>query len=546
MANFDEDIKRITDEILSDGTVDQIIREKVTDGIEKAIASSFNYEKLEKAVKERVEQVLVPFIESYDMSGYIVKLDTLLTEMVNKSVLTDNKNLLENFKFMMEEPQETDIKISDLMDLAESPKVAIKSGQGVGKTGMEAVALLWFLCCYPYPRIVATAPTKQQLHDVLWSEVSKWMSKSPLLSDILKWTKTYIYMVGNEKRWFAVARTATKPENMQGFHEDNMLFIVDEASGVADPIMEAILGTLSGANNKLLMCGNPTRTSGTFYDAFNVDRSIYRCHTVSSADSKRTNKQNIESLIRKYGKDSNVVLVRVFGEFPKQEDDVFIALSIVEHCCMLDLPDDVPIKRISFGVDVARYGSDETVIAKNVGGRITLPVSFRGQSLMTTVGKIVQLYRQAITEFPRYRGKIYINIDDCGLGGGVTDRLEEVKQEEKLTRMVIVPVNAAGKVPEETLGDGKQKACDIYDNMTTYLWGTVKDALMMEEVSLENDNELVAQFTCRKYRLTSRGKMLLESKEEMKKRGIDSPDRADAVALSCYQKKTFNIGSLVD
>lgn len=114
MANFDEDIKRITDEILSDGTVDQIIREKVTDGIEKAIASSFNYGKLEKAVKERVEQVLVPFIESYDMSGYIVKLDTLLTEMVNKSVLIDNKNLLENFKFMMEEPQETDIKISDL------------------------------------------------------------------------------------------------------------------------------------------------------------------------------------------------------------------------------------------------------------------------------------------------------------------------------------------------------------------------------------------------------------------------------------------------
>lgn len=101
MANFDEDIKRITDEVLSDGTVDQIIREKVAEGIEKA-------------VKERVEQVLVPFIESYDMSGYIVKLDTLLTEMVNKSVLTDNKNLLENFKFMMEEPQETDIKISDL------------------------------------------------------------------------------------------------------------------------------------------------------------------------------------------------------------------------------------------------------------------------------------------------------------------------------------------------------------------------------------------------------------------------------------------------
>ena len=92
------------------------------------------------------------------------------------------------------EPDEWQAKA--LQDLADTPKVAIKSGQGVGKTGMEAVALLWFLSCFPFPRVVATAPTKQQLHDVLWSEVSKWMSRSPLLSDILKWTKTYIYILG--------------------------------------------------------------------------------------------------------------------------------------------------------------------------------------------------------------------------------------------------------------------------------------------------------------------------------------------------------------
>lgn len=114
MANFDEDIKRITDEILSDGTVDQIIREKLTEGIESAISNSFRYGKLEKAVKERVEQVLVPFIEGYDMSAYIVKLDTILTEIVNKSVLVDNKKLLENFQFLMEEPDVTEIKLTDL------------------------------------------------------------------------------------------------------------------------------------------------------------------------------------------------------------------------------------------------------------------------------------------------------------------------------------------------------------------------------------------------------------------------------------------------
>lgn len=117
------------------------------------------------------------------------------------------------------------------------------------------------------------------------------MSKSELLSILLKWTKTYVYMVGNEKRWFGVARTATKPENMQGFHEDNMLFIVDEASGVADPIMEAILGTLSGANNKLLLCGNPTRTSGTFYDSHTRDGScinatLYHLQTAAERTKK--------------------------------------------------------------------------------------------------------------------------------------------------------------------------------------------------------------------------------------------------------------------
>lgn len=83
-----------------------------------------------------------------------------------------------------------------LRDLAQNPKVAVKSGQGVGKTSVEAVALLWFLSCFPYPRVVATAPTKQQLHDALWSEISKWQERSPLLKNILKWTKTYIYMVG--------------------------------------------------------------------------------------------------------------------------------------------------------------------------------------------------------------------------------------------------------------------------------------------------------------------------------------------------------------
>lgn len=422
-------------------------------------------------------------------------------------------------------------------DLATSPKVSIKSGQGVGKTGLEAAIFLWFITCFDYPRIVATAPTKQQLHDVLWSEISKWMTRSPLLSQLLKWTKTYVYMVGQEKRWFGVARTATKPENMQGFHEDNMLFIIDEASGVADPIMEAVLGTLSGANNKLLMCGNPTKTSGTFYDSHTRDRKLYKCHTVSSADSQRTNKENIDSLIRKYGWDSNVVRVRVRGEFPKQEDDVFIGLDLVEGCGskVYELPEGSLHPHIIFGVDVARFGDDETIIYRNARGKLKIVASHRGQDLMATCGHIVKQYKKAIKEFPDYKGRIYVNIDDTGLGGGVTDRLREVKKEQYLSRLFVVPINAAEKIETDTYA-GKE-AAEHYNNLTTHMWATLKDLLKEKDIEIEDDDETFAQLSSRKYRMASNGKIELEKKDEMKKRGLESPDRGDAAALSVYLGK---------
>ena len=424
-----------------------------------------------------------------------------------------------------------------LMDLAESPKVSIRSGQGVGKTGLEAVALLWFLCCFPFPRIVATAPTKQQLNDVLWSEVSKWQSRSPLLSEILKWTTTYIYMKGNEKRWFAVARTATKPENMQGFHEDNMLFIVDEASGVADPIMEAILGTLSGRNNKLLLCGNPTKTTGTFFDSHHADRGMYKRHVVSSLDSSRTNRENINALIKKYGWDSNVVRVRVRGEFPKQEDDVFIGSELMDSRSnkAYELPEGKGMAQVIIGADIARFGDDETVLYRNLQGCLSIAKKRRGQDLMATVGDIVRVYKDIVKQYPDYHGKIYVNIDDTGLGGGVTDRLKEVKREQKLRRLQVIPINIAEHIETDTKA-GKE-AAEHYNDLTTHMWAVLRELLESGDIVIKDDAETFAQVACRKYTMASNGKLQIEPKKEMKKRGLDSPDRADALTLACYLGK---------
>jgi phage terminase large subunit len=436
----------------------------------------------------------------------------------------------EVFKF---EPDTWQMNV--LADLVAHTHVSVRSGQGVGKTGLEAVVTLWFLTCFPYPKVIATAPTRQQLHDVLWAEISKWQSKSPLLKQLLKWTKTKIYMRKYEERWFATARTATKPENMQGFHEDYMLFIIDEASGVADDIMEAILGTLSGRHNKLLMCGNPTRTSGTFYDSHNKDRRHYRAHKVSSMDSSRTSKKNIDMLLEKYGEDSDVARVRVYGEFPRAEADTFIALEIAELARNTTIPVDKSITIGDLGVDVARFGDDETIIVPRIGDKALSIKSHRKLDTTATTGHVIAQGKAMMKEHPHLK-KIFIKVDDSGVGGGVTDQLKEKIRDQKLPFKVYPVVNNG-------VADDKEH----YDNVGTEQWGVLRDMLndnlsahlqgKASVVDLPADDKLISQLTTRKYRMTSKGKIALERKEDMKKRGLQSPDRADAVVLAFYRPK---------
>lgn len=456
------------------------------------------------------------------------------------------------------EPDDWQIKVA--YDLRDYPRVSVKSGQGVGKTGEEAALLLWFLVCFPYPRIVATAPTKQQLHDVLWSEVDKWMNNSPLLPMLLKWTKTYVYMVGYEKRWFAVARTATKPENMQGFHEDNMLFIVDEASGVADPIMEAITGTLAGANNKLLLMGNPTKTSGTFYESHTVDHALYRCHTVNAEHSGRTNKDNIAAMKRKYGENSNVVRVRVYGEFPEQEDDVFIPIAFLEQSTRTEMseatarafgmfrdsagnlqPVDVSgVELIEIGCDVARYGDDKTCIGYRVNEAVRFYKKYNGKDTTWTANMIAKLYKELKQRF-RFQGQIGVKVDDGGVGGGVVDQLRNWKRSDPAAfgDMAILAVNFGVPIKHRHYADS-----------TTYMMGVVRDLIApyddfgrphVPEVILPDDGDLIGQLSCRKFEFCSNGKQKVESKQEMKDRGLSSPDEGDCILLVClpmgYKKK---------
>lgn len=431
-------------------------------------------------------------------------------------------------------------------DVATHDRIAVKSGQGVGKTALEAGLIIWFLLCRPYSKVIATAPTMQQLYDVLWAEIAKWLNSSTV-KDLLTWTKTKVYVVGDSERWFATAKTATKAENMQGFHEDHMLIVVDEASGVADPIMEAILGTLTGKDNKLLLMGNPNRIDGVFYDAFNKDRDKYRTHTVSSRDSSRTSKDNIAMLESKYGKDSDVVRVRIDGQFPKGALDSFISLETVELACAKDnrvKPEDIAAAdTLHIGVDVARFGDDKTVITPRISAKVFEFRKYSKKDTMETAGNVIRCCMDYMKRFTNLRQCI-IKVDDSGVGGGVTDRLREVIKEQKLPCRVI-PVN-----------NGESATDEYYFNLGCQIWGRIKELLennfsnkvqgkadsqgiLICEIELPHDEEMIKQLSVRKYHMTSKGKIQLESKDGMKKRGIGSPDTADSLALAFYEPRLW-------
>lgn len=403
-----------------------------------------------------------------------------------------------------------------LKALAQYSRVAVRSGHGVGKTALEAWALLWFLFTRPFPKVPCTAPTRQQLYDILWAEAAKWMERAPALKPYFEWQKTRIIQRQHPERWFAVARTSNKPENLAGFHEEHLLFIVDEASGVADSIFETIEGALTTADAKLLLCGNPTRNSGEFHDAFFKNRALYWVRKVPCSESRLVDPGYRARLVAKYGEDSDVVRVRADGEFPKAEPDTFIPLELVEAATMREVEPEGPLE---IGVDVARFGDDETVLAARVGMKHVRLEVYHGQDTMVTSGRVINMAKELMQEFGK--SKCVVKIDDDGVGGAVTDRTREVVREEGLHIEVIDCHN--GGVPEDK---------EHYEDWGTESWAHLRGLLQKGEVELINDEDLVGQLSTRKYTLTSKGKIKLESKKEMKKRGLRSPDRADAVVLA--------------
>lgn len=435
-------------------------------------------------------------------------------------------------------PDEEQAKI--LRSVAQNQMTSVRSGHGVGKSTVEAWTVIWFMVTRPFPKIPCTAPTQHQLFDILWAEVSKWLRHNKALADEIVWTKEKVYMKGYPEEWFAVARTASKPDALQGFHADDVLYIIDEASGVDDSIFEPVLGALSTPGAKLLMCGNPTQLSGFFYESHNKNRASYAAFHIDGRKSSRVSQDFVQTIIRMYGEDSDVFRVRVAGDFPLQEDDIFIPLPLVENSIMTEYSPRKKPDSIHIGCDVARFGDDRTVIGYKIDEKAEFYKKRQGQDTMKTADDIVLLGEMLVQRYrltPDKDDPIPVKVDDGGVGGGVVDRLRQMKRNapEKLWWLEIYPVIFGQRIKHKH-----------YHDSTTYMMSVVKKLLQPYdedghrkpvELILPDDDDLVAQLSGRKYALTETSKIKVESKDAMKKRGRPSPDEADCVLLLCLPVK---------
>ena len=405
---------------------------------------------------------------------------------------------------------------SDVLDGigAGNRRIAIRAGHGVGKSTLEAWVLLWFLLTRRPCKVPVTANSQDQLRDVVWAEVAKWWRKLPdELKDMVDVSAERVTIKAAPNDAFAVARTARpeRPEALQGFHSDHLLFLIEEASGIEDVIFETAGGALTGDNAMVLMCGNPTRTSGYFYRAFHENRASWTCWHVPCSASSRVSKSYAEEIAREYGEQSNVYRVRVLGEFPLSEDDAVIPLGLIEAAVNREV---LPVEHVGivWGLDVARFGDDTTALAKRRGNTLREPVrEWRKLDLMQTVGIVAKEFH----ETPIGDRPAAINVDVIGLGGGVVDRGREIG------------------LPMRGINVGESPASDgIYMRLRDELWFKGRQWFLDRACRIPKDDALIAELVSPKYKYESSGKIKVESKDDMKKRGVKSPNKADAFLLT--------------
>lgn len=440
-------------------------------------------------------------------------------------------------------------------------KTAVKACHAPGKTFTAAVTVLWFLYNYPGSIILTTAPTYNQVENLLWREIKALHNRSLVeLGGEFRKTPTLSLQLG--EKHFAQGLSPKEPERFQGYHAPYILIIVDEASGMDPRIMAAIEGIMMSGEARLLLLSNPTKPEGTLYDAFNQYRAAYNTITLDAfstpnlsdlwSDFKSLDKladklallrsapvknkylvraDSVANLLEQYGEDSQIWRVRVMAEFPDAASDAIFKLWHLEACVRQweEMPAEMRwwgnLQRwphpVYGGFDPARFGDNKTSLCAQ-SQDIWAPFEVHDQT-----DTIFAAGRAA--EFSQRHRCTELRVDEHGGGGGPLDLLNRNK-----------------RVPSIGIHVGNRDVSDNrYYNKRAETYYQVEALARQQKLWLPNNQRLIGQLATIKYKYAADGKILVESKEDMRKRNVQSPDEADALILSKFQSGSNVAGRAV-
>jgi phage terminase large subunit len=393
-------------------------------------------------------------------------------------------------------------------------RIAVRSGHRVGKSTMCAWAAIWHLFTRFPQKTVMTAPSAAQLYDSLFSEMVMWVRRLPkLLQDCLVVYKDRIELAAAPESSFISARTSSRdqPQAMAGVHSEHVLLLFDEASDVFEGVFEAASGSMAATHACTVLTGNPRRRTGFFFRVFHELADMWTRFHVSSAGHPLVDPDYVEQQRRTLT--ANKFCYRVLGDFPSEDEESLISPELVDQAMAREVEID-PKQPLIYGVDVARKGGDRTALCKRRGNVVLSIVGWSKEDTMATVGRIVAEARRD--------GPALIMVDSIGMGGPVADRLRELARDDRTLGFQCRDVN----VSESTAL--KPEAYRLRDE----IWLVMKEWLEARACKLPASEELKLDLTAPTYDFVSSGKTKVESKDEMKARGLRSPDLADALCMT--------------
>ena len=404
-------------------------------------------------------------------------------------------------------------------------RVAVVGANGTGKDWQSARVMLWWMATRSPAICVVLGPTHRQVSDIVWKEArSAYLTARMPLGGQMYRTARWEY----DDRRYAVGFSTDNEYNIQGFHSPNLLVILTEAHNIEQSHIDAVK-RLNPA--RMLLTGNAFASSGEFYEAFHGGSDLY--HTISIAAGDTPNVQQNREIIpgmvtteqveerrREWGADSALYIASVLGRFPDNLEDAIVPRSLLMEAVDRQLE---PVGQATLACDVARFGADKTVVYRRQGNVCRLVWKSQGRDTQEVAGRL-----KAMAEDDPEVGSIIV--DDTGVGGGVTDRLNE--EGVAGGRVRIVPFN----------GGEKARRSDRYVNAIAEAWLELGQAFRDGTIDIDDNPAVIAQLSARRYTVQGDRRIKLESKDDFKKRSSGgSPDDADALAM-CYSATGPGIG----